>query len=233
MPAHRRSPSCRHLVQSPPRLVRRSVVIVQWCIKGLALADDSSAREIIDSGGGILCNWWRKVGLISPQEVTDQLTPANLDFHVNRFSDVNPHTGRPFSEDTPFISLSAGVVARDAAAQTNHIHRARQTALWFGTNFGTARVAYLYTCWMLVGPRAAVEVQGVAEEIRDLNTYRAYSPFQTEGEIAAKIAVPANQIRSCEKWEWDRSSLGFRQQWEQVNPIFTAPETLSNVRELI
>lgn len=141
-------------------------MIVQWCIKGLALPDDENAKRLIDSGRGIACNWWRDVRQITRPEVARKLTSANLDFHVNRFSDTNPATGRRFSEETPFISLSAGVVERNGAAQTNHIHRARRTALWFGTNFGRSDVAYLYTCWLLVGPRAAVEVQSVAEDDR-------------------------------------------------------------------
>jgi hypothetical protein len=86
---------------------------------------------------------------------------------------------------------------------------------------------------VLVGPRPAVEVEGVAEEIRDLNTYRRYSAYQTEGEVAAKIVVPDNHIQKCQKWEWDRASKTINPDWIHQNPRFTAPDTLSNVRELI
>ncbi len=208
-------------------------MIVQWCIKGLALQNDKIAKNIIDLRVGIVCNWWRAVGTIAQNEKPYKLTAASLDMHVNHFSDKDPSTGSPFSDGTAFISLSSGTVERDPIAKTNYVHTALRTALWFGTEFGAKTAAYLYTCWVIVGTRAAVEVEAVAEEIRDLNTYRRYSAYQTEGEVAAKIAVPANHIEQCDKWTWDRKSLTMIQDWTHPNPYFTPPDTLSNVRELI
>jgi hypothetical protein len=209
-------------------------MIVQWCVKGLSLPDDTTARTIIDNRAGLLCNWWRDVGTISPPQSRDRLTAGNLDRHVNHFSAIDPSNGRPFSEQTPFISLSAGVVERDTAAKTNYVHRARKAGLWFGSNFGANTTAYIYVCWVILAPRSAVEVEAVAEEVRDLNTYRRYSEFQTEGEIAVKIIVPANQIQQCERWDLDVTSRPkFVQTWVHSNPRFTPPELLTNVRELI
>ena len=202
-------------------------MIVQWCIKGLALPDDQTARELIDARHGLVCNWWRTVQVINPAAVRARLTPANLDLHVNHF------TLNRFSEMTPFISLSCGTIERDAAARTNLVRRARRTALWFGTKFGTTSTAYLYTCWLVLAPRQSVEIEGVAEEVRDLNTYRRYSPFQTEGEVTAKVVVPDNQIMNCEKWSWDRPQGHLSMDWTYSNPRFTQPEQLSNVRELV
>jgi hypothetical protein len=208
-------------------------MIVQWCVKGLNLPDDDAARHVILDGGGIVCKWWLKVGVISPPQIRAKLTTANLNLHVNHYMATDPATGQPFSDGTPFISLSAGTVERDAAAQTNLVHRARRTAAWFGTQFGTRDTAYLFTCWVILAPRRAVEVQGVAEEVRDLNTYRRYSPYQTEGEVTAKIEVPANHVRDCEKWKWDRAARRLSYQPLFRNPLFTPPEQLTNVRELI
>ena len=208
-------------------------MIVQWCIKGLCLSNDHEATAIITSGEGIVCNWWRGVHGISPAEIADKLTTTNLDLHVNHFDSSDPATRRPFSEASPFISLSAGTIERDAAAQTNLVHRARLTAAWFGTQFGTRSTAYLYTCWVVVAPRSAVSVESVAEEIRDLNVYRRYSPFQTEGEVTAKIHIPATQILECERWDWNRASRSLTHRPLLRNPRFTQPEILSNVRELI
>jgi hypothetical protein len=202
-------------------------VIVQWCIKGLALPDDRTAQGLIDAREGLICNWWRTVHRINPAAVRDRLTPANLDLHVNHF------TLNGFNEMTPFISLSCGTIERDAAARTNLARRARRTALWFGTNFATTSTAYLYTCWLVLAPRQAVEIEGVAEEVRDLNSYRRYSPFQTEGEVTAKVVVPDNQIMSCEKWTWHRSQGRLSMDWTYPNVRFTRPEQLSNVRQLI
>jgi hypothetical protein len=208
-------------------------MIVQWCIKGLALQNDAEAMSIIASRTGIVSNWWRALHQIAQGDKPDKLTASNLDYHVNHFTDPDPTTGLPFSERTPFISLSCGSIERDSVAKTNYVHTALRTALWFGTNFGASDTAYLYTCWVLVGTRAAVEVEGVAEEIRDLNTYRHYSAYQTEGEVAAKIVVPDNHVQKCQKWIWDRRLRSMRPDWIQENPRFTPPEILSNVRELI
>jgi len=215
------------VLRGPDRNDRTCRVIVQWCIKGLALPDDATARHVLESGSGLVCNWWRNVGRISAPEVRAKLTRANLNLHVNHFMFDGFHA------KTPFISLSAGTVGRDVAAQTNTVHRARRTALWFGTQFGTQGTAYLYTCWVVLAPRPAVEVEGLGEEVRDLNAYQRYSAFQPEGEVTAKVIVPDNQIESCEKWTWHRPTATLARQWTQLNARFTTPEQLSNVRELI
>jgi hypothetical protein len=176
---------------------------------------------------GLLCNWWRQVGNITPHQIRGKLNAPNLNMHINHFTLNN------FNTDSPFISMSAGTMERDAVAMTNYAHRARRTALWFGTNFGQSDSAYLYTCWLILGPRPAVEIEGVAEEVRDINSYRHYSAFQTEGEITAKVSVPDNQIKSCEKWSWNRATRALDLDWTVPNPRFTPPEQLSNVRELV
>jgi hypothetical protein len=202
-------------------------VIVQWCIKGLALPSDAAADAILNSQQGLVCNWWRTAGTISPSQTRAHLTAANLNLHIHHFTFNN------FNRVTPLISLSAGTVERDRAAQTNLVRRARRTALWFGTQFGTQPTAYLFICWVVLAPRRAVEIEGVAEEPRDLNTYRRYSAFQTEGEVTAKIIVPDNQINCYEKWTWLRTPPRLIRGPAIPNPRFTPPERLSNIRELI
>ncbi|WP_104482788.1 hypothetical protein V5P93_002265 [Actinokineospora auranticolor] len=207
-------------------------MIVQWCVKGLHLPSDATATAIVNTGQGLLCNWWRRVGTITPAGIRTRLTEDDLERHVNHFDATDSGTGETYGANSPFISLSAGVVERDAIAKTNIAHRARRTAFHFGTGFGAVDHAYLFTCWVLLAPRRAVEIEGVAEEVRDLNTYRRFSPWQTEGEITAKVSVPDNQIRSCERLEFsDRGRL--RVAWRLDNPRFTSPERLSNVRGLI
>ena len=208
-------------------------MIVQWCVKGLSLPSDGAALDLIQNRGGLVCNWWRKVNTISPAARRDRLTATNMDRHVNHFSALDPATGDPFSDQTPFISLSAGSVERDAIAKTNYVHRARKTALWFGFDFGRSTTAYLYLCWVVLAPRSAVDVESVAEEIRDLNTYRRYSEYQTEGEVAAKIIVPDNQILQCERWDFDRKARLLTSRVICTNPRFTPPESLTNIRELL
>jgi len=53
---------------------------------------------------------------------------------------------------------------------------------------------YVFYCWVFVGLNPAEEVEGIAEEVRDLNANRWYSHWWHEGDIAAKLIVPANQI---------------------------------------
>jgi hypothetical protein len=208
-------------------------MIVQLCLKGMSFPDEQDAKRILWSGSGIVSQWWRTVKTISPPEVRLKLTPANLDMHVNHFDEPDPLTNEPFSKHTPFISLTAGTVERDDLARTNIEHSALQTALLFGSDYGRLDVAYVFRCWLIVAPRSAVEIEGVSEEIRDLNTYRRYSAYQTEGEIAAKVIVPDNQIEHCQQWLWDGSPRTLRPGWLQPNPRFTLPSVLSNVRELL
>jgi hypothetical protein len=208
-------------------------MIVQWCIKGLSLSSDEESRAMFHSQSGIQCNWWRRVTTITPSGIREKLTAQNVDMHVNHFTRPDPSSNLPFNENTPFISLSAGTVERDAVARTNYVHRARKTALFFGTEFGQKPKAYLYVCWVILAPRASAEVENLAEEVRDLNSYRHYSPFQTEGEILAKIHIPDNQIRSVERWELDAIANRYRQTGLYENPRFTPPGQLTNVRGLI
>lgn len=207
-------------------------MIVQRCVKGMNLPGDDIAKAIIDKKVGILCRWWCDVGSITPAQIRDKLTPDNIEMHVNQFTAYDPLTNRKFSETTPFISLTAGTIERDTILKTNVAHSARRIALEFGSNFGDEPVAYLFYCWLVIAPRRAVEVKTVAEEVRDLNVYRRYSAYQTEGEIAAKIEVPANQIERCEKWSVTASG-DFARDWIHLNADFAPPETLSNIRDLI
>ena len=208
-------------------------MFVQWCIKGIIGQDpargfpdgldDGEARALIDDRRGILCNWWRKRRKISPAERRAKLVPANLDLHVNNYAVIK--------DDTPFISLTAGCVERDAFYRTNRVHRADRTALAFATAWGN-RPRYLYHLWVIVGLKSAVPVEQVAEERRDLNVYQSWSAFQLEGEVTAKIYIPSVQIKRVERWE--PAGFGFVQKvWAHTNPALEEPAVISNVRDLL
>jgi hypothetical protein len=214
-------------------------MFVQWCVKGIRgrsnsdpievglTADDAIA--IIRDGNGIQCNWWRTVGTISPAEIRQKLTTANLDLHVNSYNRVR--------NDTPFISLTAGCVERNIFYQTNRVFPAEDTALMFATKNGT-QSGFLFYCWVIVGLKPAVAIEGIAEEVRELNSYRSWSAFQLEGELTAKINIPANQIQRVEWWvpgpDGQLVQQTARRDWTPAyfNPLFNPPSEVSNIREL-
>lgn len=208
-------------------------MIVQKCVKGMSLPTDDIAKDMIDDKIGIICPWWKRVGTISPSQITEKLTNDNIEMHVNHFTAIDPMTKRPFCETTPFISLTAGTIERDTIYRTNIAHSARRVALDFGSRHGTQPVAYLFYCWLIVAPRRAVELKSVAEEVRDLNVYQRYSAYQTEGEIAAKVEIPSNQIERCEKWTTMVPGGPFTLEWIHLNADYSPPDTLSNFRDMI
>lgn len=193
-------------------------MIVQRCLKGIHGIKDQDAHDML-TGSGIQCNWWRDVITITPQQVRQKLTAAAIDLHVNNYDAV--------VDDTPFISLTSGCVSRDQYLRTNTVLPARNTAVEFATDGGLDE-GYVFYCWLLVGLNPAPEVEGVAEEVRELNTYRNYSAYQTEGEVTAKVIVPANQIEGFEKVD----ASGGRINWT-ANPDFTPPSRVTNFRDLI
>lgn len=203
---------------------------VQWFVKGIAGQTtprgphlrEQEAYDMALGGHGIVSNWWRSAskGSIRPDETLAVLTEHNLDRHL--------HDYHSFGPETPFISLAAGCVERDTITQQNAIYSAVDTALEFATDAGT-RPGALFYGWVIVGINPAVKLAAVAESVRDLNVYHRWSPFQQEGEITAKIHIPANQIQRVEWWDTriDPSSPSdFRD-----NPLFTAPTPILNVRE--
>jgi hypothetical protein len=214
-------------------------MFVQWCIKGVRGRADGEpsdvgltpdeAIELVRDGHGIRCNWWRRVGTIRPHEIHQKLTTANLDLHVNNYNSI--------CNDTPFISLTAGCVERDAFYRTNRVVPAEDTALMFATNNGTA-AGFLFYCWAIVGLKPAVSIGAVAEEVRELNSYRSWSAYQLEGELTAKIHIPSNQIQKVEWWAPGTTGQLTQQtdgrDWNPayLNPLFNPASEVSNIREL-
>ncbi len=198
-------------------------MFMQRCIKGVAGdvegITDHQADAMTLGGGGILSNWLRIRGPALPSSVRKQLTPQTLDRHLHDYDN--------FKDDTPFISLTAGCVERDVAWRLNRIHEAQDIALRFATDWGR-RTGYLFYTWVVVGLNPAVGIEAVAEEVRSLNTYTRWSDYQLEGEITAKLHIPANQIERWERWE----PIGSVMQLKKVraNPAFDPPQRLANLR---
>jgi hypothetical protein len=182
-------------------------VYIQACLKGVSGITTADAEAIL-RGRGLACTWWRKAGRIRPEEIQQRLTRAEVSLHVNAFGADHPTRGGRVGDQTPFISLTAGAVERktweeDGLEYGDNIeHGAFLTALAFASRQGEASEGFLFYCWVMVGLRPRPEIRHLAEEVRELNTYRGYSPYQREGEILAKVEVPANQIEKYERYEF-------------------------------
>ncbi len=203
---------------------------IQRCVKGIAGPKPdgtdsgmtrSEAFDLVATELGILSNWLRRKRYASPPEIARVLNDHNLDRHLHDYDVYGP--------DTPFISLACGAVERNVALSHNFVHAAIDTALMFATHDWT-RPGALFFCWVPTSMNPVTPVQSVAEPVRDINVYQRWSPFQLEGEITAKVNIPANQIERVE-W-WDGSLDTDRPQDVRINPAFVDPTQLSNIRAL-
>jgi hypothetical protein len=204
---------------------------VQWFVKGILGTNDptsdlfltrQAAFWLISSGGGISSNWWRNKGSqpITPPEIQDVLTEQHLDRHLHDYD--------RYGHETPFISLAAGSVERDTMLKTNTVHSAIDTALWFATK-GWTQPGALFYGWTVASLNPAVPISTVAESVRDLNIYQQWSRFNLEGEVTAKIYIPANQIERVE-W-WDGAVSKHARVDVADNDMFVNPEPILNVRK--
>lgn len=153
---------------------------------------DEDAREIV-SGRGLVSNWWRNApeNSISPPEIAEKLTEEALHAHLVEYDRVG--------HDTPFISTTAGTVERDVARARNVFFPPLYTALRFATRNFTGDGYLLYAYLFLLG-RKSVELEEFAEEVRDVNSYTAFYAWHPEGEIVAKVHIPARRIEKIERY---------------------------------
>jgi hypothetical protein len=207
-------------------------VHVQWCIRGVADPPQQWLDQLFTSVG-LICGWWRAQpdGELPAAEIQLRLDQFQLDLHQNAFNARDPRFGPALVHDTtPFISLSAGAVSREMLMHTNVVHRAQFIASEFATRYGTVDGVLIY-CWVITSTMPAVPIVGVAEEVRDLNSGRAYSAFQLEGEVAAKIEVPARQLYAYEPVR--RVGLRYQPGPAVFNPRFVFPDPLAEIRSFL
>jgi hypothetical protein len=209
-------------------------VYFQRVLKGIHGVDDDHAKDML-CARGIACNWWRRVGVISPPEIQDKLTERNLDWHLNRYDQFDPSCGLPFCDDTPFVSTTAGAVERDALLARNIIHPPLLTALRFATDNFT-QDGYVFHGYVYTLGKKSLDLEEFAEEVRELHIYTAHLPYQPEGEIVAKIHIPAVRLEKLEKYCAQdvftqlAGGLAPTPVWTHRNPLFRPPERYSNVR---
>jgi hypothetical protein len=205
-------------------------------LKGIAGLSDEQARDMVVQRG-LVSNWWRDVGTITPQGGAHRLTEENLYRHLSEYDKADPVSGRPFGETTPYISATAGVVERDAFLRRNLLQPALLTALSFAAGPGgeTGHVFYFY---VLTLGRKTVAFEEFAEEVRELNIYTRYLDFHDEGEVAAKVHVPCRCIERVARFPATAAQI-FRHgvhpapEWSFANPGYVPPEEYTNVREVL
>lgn len=212
-------------------------MIIQKVIKGIGGIDQDRVDHILQTG--ITCRWWQEVNPLPQHEIPLRLTERNLTWHQNRYDDPDPQEGnRPFCMRTPFISTTAGTVERDTFLQTNILQPAWVEALRFATDVWS-RDGYLFYCYIFIIGKKSIGHQMFAEEIRELNIYTGFSPFQPEGEIAAKIIIPPAQIEKAEYWPIDKLLDDIKRGRVPSpartinNTLFLPPEDYTNVRDVL
>jgi hypothetical protein len=212
-------------------------VFFQRVLKGVTGIDRGDATRAFL--GGLHCNWWRRVHSIGPHEIVAKLTPRNLDWHLNHYDDPDPNEGNaPFREHTPFISVTAGVVERDAFARRNLVFDPFMTALRFATADFTA-TGYIFHAYVFTLGRQSLELAEFAEEVRELNIYQHFLPFHPEGEITAKIEIRGPCIERWEEYDGPRAHAELRTgalptpSHAEINPLYASPDLFCNIRGLV
>jgi hypothetical protein len=159
------------------------------------------------------------------------LTESALMRHLNDYAAFGPVT--------PFVSTTAGSVVRDANGQVNIIETAEYVATDFATD-GFIRDGWVFSGYVFTLGRKAVRQQPFAEEVRELNVYTGYLPFQPEGELVAKFHLPAVQLEAA--WPVTARSDPSRpgaMLWPLKGPVlgnrgvYVPPEDIVNVREVL
>lgn len=211
-------------------------MIIQQVIKGIPGLSDTQVQDIFREG--ILCNWWRNLPTrqLPQDQILRKLTDRNLDWHQNSYDKPDPlENGQTFSLNTPYISTTAGTVTRDLANKTNTLTPAWRIALYFATD-RWMKDGWLFYCHLFVIGKRAPGLHSFSEELRELNIYHGFSLYQPEGEITAKISIPAAQIERADFWSLKDSQDSLAKQMlphpsrSLSNPNFIKTDDISNIR---
>jgi hypothetical protein len=218
-------------------------MIFQKVVKGISGIDTAAAQDIIDKG--LKSNWYRVAGTILEEDKKIHLTAKNLDLHLNHYHQnvptTNPlssiHRGK-FGDVSPFISTTAGVVQRNGAERRNIIFSSYITALKFATSNFKKSGFIFYTYVITVGKKA-VEMEQFAEDIRNLNVYKEFQEYNSQGEVMAKIIIPSVQIEKAEMYvgaevkKQIRAGKPILPKLVLDNHDYQAPEQFSNIHDMI
>jgi hypothetical protein len=206
---------------------------INWCLKGIRQQSrfgDTEAQAVLDHHGlpsaWLLDNDTKLDAGQANRAAQAALSFAALDAHVNHFGLV--------AADTPYISLSAGCWEFAGKGKPAIHYPAMGTALDFATDSGKS-AGYVFRMWVITGLQSLAALPGVAEEVRDLNLFSAFTQWHEEGEIAAKIVVPRRQIICAIKVGSNKSPIPWAgaSNGVYVNLDYVPPESASNLLGLL
>ncbi len=180
------------------------------------------------SDTGILSNWMLANAAKPSQQANvdsqNALTASALDDHVNNY--------RKVQQDTPYISLSSGCNEYQGSARPPLRRPALRTAINFATR-GGKQSGYVFRCWVTTALQPAIQLPGLAEEVRDLNLFAGFFAYHRQGEITAKLVVPRRQVQWVIKFDPNRKPANAT--WTAAgqpylrNSDFIAPDRVSNI----
>lgn len=205
----------------------------QHIVKGIPKLGLEEVRRIL-SQTGLRCNWWRRVGSITGEQIKAKLNSDNLYLHLEHYQSMLPGGDRPFCEDTPFISTTAGTAVEDAVAGRLYVH----DAFWEAANFATERFesdGWIFYGYVYVLEKPSIELQEFAEEVRNFHLYTRFLRYRREGEITAKIEIPSVRLRCAEFYRGpnlgEQLMRGQRPEPVEVlrNDAYCPPERYANV----
>lgn len=210
----------------------------QMILKGVAGDDDEVAQDRLRRQG-LRCSWWEKAKHVTPEGIQDRLTERNLEWHLNHFDDPDPDEGGEcFRLHTPFISTTAGAVERDRNQQRNWRKPSFLTALQFATRNYT-NVGYVFYGYVFTLGRKALPLVSFAEEVRELHIYTGFLKYHHEGEVVAKIWIPAVNLERYEKYDplnaFAALKSGRKPTPEAIewNAAYTPPDDYANIRGMV
>jgi hypothetical protein len=202
-------------------------MLIAWCLKGVAESATftiTEARAAL-TDAGLRATWLLNSNAAQSNLSADThplLSKAALDAHVNGFTVA--------AKTTPYLSLSAGCRERVVSAggiRSVQTYPALKTALSFATRNGRTP-GYVFHLWVLVAPKPVPELPGFGEEVRSLLASPQFVRFHHEGEIAAKLYVPARQIKSFTKYDEHLIAAP-----PELNADFVEPDRINNVIEFV
>jgi hypothetical protein len=205
----------------------------QHILKGIPEIKPEEVERIL-SKTGIRCNWWRRTRSITGEQIKAKLNSDNLYLHLEHYREVPPGGDRPFWEDTPFISTTAGTAVEDRVAETLYVHDAFWEAAIFATKTFKSE-GWIFYGYVYVLGKPSIELQEFAEEVRNFHLYARFLRYRRQGEITAKIEIPSVRLRCAELYNGPKlaEQLGRGEHPEPVkvllNDAYCPPERYANV----